>query len=404
MRVGGVQPPTHMNEIAVSGPLGPLFTWFDRVLVPPLRRFGELPAMVAIREVLPISFAGLLAGAAVMFWFIHADTLGGRFFTTLIAGFGTMSATLVALLSFRFARLVAAPVALAAITACTIFALSLPQPYGRDLIVLAKDLGPSGLLLAIVIALVTVGAIDYAHKRANVAGGVFAATLLVAIALGLFLLHVSLASGIAALMRPLGTLGDSFPAFLLIVIVETLLWSAGIHGPALLAGVITPVYLALQVENMHAQAAHTPLPHIVTVSLFLFVFPGGAGATLPLLAMLMRSTSERARKVAWTAALPAIFNINEPVLLGLPIVMNPILVVPLVVAPAVLACVTYAAVALGMVARPSLYIPSSVPGPIAVFLATGDWRAVVLLLVNIALSAVIYYPFFRAYEVSVKRA
>lgn len=391
-----------MNEITVSGPLGPLFTWFDRRLVPPLRRFGETPAMVAIRYALPLSFGGLIAGVLAMFWFIHAPTFGARIFPTLIAGFGAMSVTLVVILTYRFARSVDVYAPLAVGVAGAIFALSFPQPYGRDPIALATRLGPSGLLLAIVVALTSVGLLDFARKRGGNAALVGAAFALVAVAAALFAAHVSLASGIAALMFPLGTLGDSFPAFLLIVIVETLLWSAGIHGPALLAGVITPVYLALQVANMHAHAAHEPLPHIVTTSLFLFVFPGGAGGTLPLVLMLLRSANEKNRKVAWAALVPALFNINEPILLGLPIVMNPILVVPLVVAPTVLATITYAAVALNFVDRPFLYVPSSIPGPIAVFIATGDWRAVALLFGNIAIAGAIWFPFFRAYEASVK--
>jgi PTS system cellobiose-specific IIC component len=79
-------------------------------------------------------------------------------------------------------------------------------------------------------------------------------------------------------------------------------------------------------------------------------------------------------------------------------VLNPSLAVPFVVTPAVLSVVSYFAVADGLVARPALYIPSSVPAFVNVFLATKDWRACVLVLVNVAIGAAIYAPFVAAYE------
>ena len=201
-----------------------------------------------------------------------------------------------------------------------------------------------------------------------------------------------------ALLRPLGFLGDTYLALMLITIVEMLLWTGGVHGPALLAGIVTPVYLVLQQQNAAAYYDHAPLPHIVVVSLFLFVFPGGAGATLPLVFMLFFSRVERLRKVARYTLLPSIFNINEPLLFGLPLVLNPFLAVPFVVAPAVLASVTFAAVRWGLVSRPAFYYPSSIPSLLSTYLATLDWRAVILVAVNIAIAGAIYFPFMRAYE------
>jgi PTS system cellobiose-specific IIC component len=200
------------------------------------------------------------------------------------------------------------------------------------------------------------------------------------------------------LLAPLGRLGDSLAALLTITFVETALWIVGIHGPALLAAVVLPVYLGLQAQNTDAFAHHLPLPHIVTVSLFLFVFPGGAGATLPLVLLLLRSRVRRVRNVAFAALVPAIFNANEPLMFGLPLVLNPVLAPPFILVPAVLALVTYAAVDHGLVARPALYVPSSVPTLASVYIATKDWRACVLVLVNVLLGLVLYAPFVAVYE------
>ncbi len=203
---------------------------------------------------------------------------------------------------------------------------------------------------------------------------------------------------VKAALAPLAHLGDSYPALLAIVFVETALWCVGIHGPALLAGVVTPVYLSLQAENTHAFAAHQPLPHIVVVSLFLFVFPGGAGATLPLAALLARSKIPRLHRIG-RATLPfALINANEPLLFTLPIVANPFLALPFIGIPMLLASITYAAITAGWVARAAFYVPSSIPAPLSVYLATLDWRAPILLLVNLLVATLLWLPAVRAYE------
>ncbi len=134
------------------------------------------------------------------------------------------------------------------------------------------------------------------------------------------------------------------------------------------------------------------------MSLFLFVFPGGAGATLPLAGLLAISRVPRLRTIGRVTILPAFFNTNEPLLFGVPVVFNPFLIPPFVIVPVLLATVTYAAVALNLVGRPIYYVPSSIPTLLSTFLATLDWRAVILAIANIAIATLVYLPFVRAYE------
>ncbi len=211
-------------------------------------------------------------------------------------------------------------------------------------------------------------------------------------------MHVSLSGAIATAMHPIARLGDSYLALVAIVAIETILWTAGVHGPAMLAAIVTPVYLTMQMQNTHAFTVHAPLPYVVVVSLFLFVFPGGAGATLPLAGLLAISKVARLRRVGRATLIPALFNLNEPLLFAAPVVFNPHLVLPFVAAPLVLATITYAAVATGLVARAAFYVPSSVPTFVSTYLATQDLRAIALAAVNIAVATIIWYPFVRAYE------
>jgi PTS system cellobiose-specific IIC component len=381
------------------------FLAFEARAVPVMRRLGELPFVLAVREGLPWSFIGLAAAFVTILAFQlstgapHTTSLGLRLASALLPAFGVMAAALVVVLPLRLAK--AARYGAAPLLAGSIggFALALPRPFGPNPIAYLRYLGASGLFIAI-LACGVAGAWIALMRRARVPLADYAgAALGIATFAVLSALHLSLPAGIAAAMEPIARLGDTYLALMVIVAIETILWTAGVHGPAMLAAIVTPVYLTMQMQNTHAFTVHTPLPYIVVVSLFLFVFPGGAGATLPLAGLLAISHVPRLRRVGRATFLPALFNLNEPLLFAAPVVFNPHLVLPFVGAPLVLATITYAAVATGLVSRAAFYIPSSVPTFISTYLATGeDLRAIALAAVNIALATVIWYPFVRAYE------
>lgn len=360
---------------------------------------AESPEMRAIGRALPLSFIGLGVGLAVFMALQHGGTLLSRFSHSFGAAFGAMSTVLVILLAYDLAARRSVPPLLAAVVAGSAFFLSLPYSQATSIASLAQAVGSSGLFLAIGLALLSVTALRFGRRYLGArAGYSLAAASLVAGAAALAAYGVSLTGLLNAAIAPLGDLGDSLSALLIITLIETVLWSFGIHGPALLAAVVVPVYMNLQLQNTEALAHNQPLPHIVTVSTFLFVFPGGAGATFPLVLLLARSAARRVRNVAFAALLPSLANANEPLMFGLPLVLNPVLGVPFVVTPLVLGVVSWFAISLGWVARPAYYVPSSIPLPFGAFLATKDWRAAVLVLVNVALGAAIYAPFVAIYE------
>lgn len=370
-----------------------------------MRRLGEFPFVLAVRDALPWSFIGLAAAFAVILGielragFPNQEPLGLRLASALLPAFGVMAAALVAVLPFRLAaasgyRLL--PLLLGSVGG---FALSLPRPIGGDAIAYLRAFGPSGLFIAILACGVTAAWIAASRRIVSQpAADYLGAALGIATFAALAMLHVSLPAAITAALHPIARLGDTYLALMIIVVIETVLWTAGVHGPAMLAAVITPVYLTMQMQNTHAFTQHAPMPYIVVVSLFLFVFPGGAGATLPLAALLAISKVPRLRRVGRATIVPALFNFNEPLLFAAPVVFNPHLVLPFIGAPLVLATLTYVAVATGLVARAAFYVPSSVPTFVSTYLATQDLRAVALVAVNIAVATAIWYPFVRAYE------
>jgi cellobiose PTS system EIIC component len=376
-----------------------------------MRRLGELPFVVAVRDALPWSFIGLAAAfVAILAVQLRAGTLHGaplglRLAAALLPAFGVMAMVLVVVLPLRLARAAgfgAGPLLLGSVAG---FALALPRPLGPDPIAYLRFFGASGLFVAILACAVTGVWIALARRLSRAPLAQYAGALLGIATFGaLTLLHLSLPAAIAAALHPIARLGDTYVALIVIVAIETLLWTAGVHGPAMLAAIVTPVYLTMQMQNTHAFTLHAPLPYIVVVSLFLFVFPGGAGATLPLAALLAISHVPRLRRVGRATLLPALFNLNEPLLFAAPVVFNPHLVLPFVAAPLVLATVTYGAVASGLVSRAAFYVPSSVPTFVSTYVATQDLRAIALAAFNIALATAIWYPFVRAYERHLSRA
>jgi cellobiose PTS system EIIC component len=361
--------------------------------------------MVAVREALPWSFIGLAAAFVAIFAAqlrsaapAHVP-LGLRLASALLPAFGVMAIALVIVLPLRLARVARygmAPLLLGSIGG---FALALPRPFGPDAIAYLRFFGVSGLFVAILACAVAGGWIAVARRLSRAPLAQYAGAFLAIVTFALLLpLHLSLPAAIAAAMHPIARLGDTYLALIAIVAIETLLWTAGVHGPAMLAAIVTPVYLTMQMQNTHAFTLHAPLPYIVVVSLFLFVFPGGAGATLPLAVLLALSRVPRLRRVGRATVLPSLFNLNEPLLFAAPVVFNPHLVLPFIGAPLVLATVTYLAVATGFVSRAAFYVPSSVPTLLSTYLATQDVRAVGLALINIGVATAIWYPFVRVYE------
>jgi cellobiose-specific phosphotransferase system component IIC len=391
-----------------------LIARFERAISPSAQRFAEAPPTQALRVTLPLAFGVVVLYLVALL--LHAPFRGWAHVSELIRqrmpdAFALASVVMVLALSYTLAgrlRYARAPLMAAALAA---FVLALPHDAVDAVVTFARTrgasglgafattLGASGLFTAIVVCLATAGAIGLGRRRYGVAAG-GAAGVLAALLVsgGFFTLGVSLAGALSAALAPLGTLGDSFVALALITAIEAALWVVGIHGPALLAAIVLPVYYQLQFQNTDAHLHQAPIPHIVAVSTFMFVFPGGSGATLPLVVLMLRSRLSRLRRLAYASVVPAIFSINEPVIFGLPIAYNPVLAVPFVAAPVALACTTYAAMALGLVGRPVLFIPATFPAFMNAFLTTLDWRACVLVAVNLVVSGAIWLPFLRVYE------
>jgi PTS system cellobiose-specific IIC component len=159
--------------------------------------------------------------------------------------------------------------------------------------------------------------------------------------------------------------------------------------------------LPFWMTTLTANAANPVSAHgIVTEPFFhMFTHLGGSGATWPLVIYMLRSRSSQLRTVGKVALGPAIFNINEPVTFGVPMALNPLMMIPFILVPMVIVTINYLAFSLGLVHVPVVMQPFTVPVGIGGFIATGgDIRGSLLQAVNLAISALLYYPFFKAWE------
>lgn len=198
--------------------------------------------------------------------------------------------------------------------------------------------------------------------------------------------------------------GDNVLSVIVPILLITIVWIFGIHGMIIATPILYPFWYDNLNANINAAATGAAIPHFMTEQFFQwFVWIGGAGATLSL-AFLMAfvGKSDFCKKMGRFTFIPGIFNINEPLIFGTPIVMNPFFAIPFILAPIVMGLTTYFAMGVfHIVASPIAIVPWTLPAPLGALMATGfDWRAAVLAIVNIIIAGLIYYPFFKAFDKS----
>lgn len=205
---------------------------------------------------------------------------------------------------------------------------------------------------------------------------------------------------IMAIFEPLISAADSLPAVLIAVLIAHLLWFAGIHGAVIVSGLLQAFWLTNVGLNQTALATGQPIEHIFMEGFWnFFVLLGGSGSTLGLVILYMRSRSAHLRSIGKISFVPSVFNINEPVIFGTPLVMNPTFFIPFITAPVLNAVIAYTVLKLDIVSKGISLVPWTAPAPIGAAWLTGwDWRAPILMILLAILSTIIYYPFFKMYE------
>ena len=202
-------------------------------------------------------------------------------------------------------------------------------------------------------------------------------------------------------LRPLIVASDTLMAVLISLFLCNLLWFVGIHGALIITGIMNPFWLTYLFENQRALAAgEAVLPHIYLQGFWdFYLLIGGIGSTLPLVFMAMRSRSRQLKSVGKIGLLPSLFNINEPILFGFPVIMNPVFLLPFVFVPLINACIAWYLTQLGVLDRAVAMLPWSMPSPLgAAWSANGSWKNMCMCLFAFFNAWMLYRPFFKVHE------
>ena len=199
------------------------------------------------------------------------------------------------------------------------------------------------------------------------------------------------------LQQPLLVLGNTLGAVLVAMGFQHFFWFFGINGGSIVGSIMQPILTPLSMENLSAFQAGTALPNVINQQFYdLFTTFGGAGSTLSMLiAMIIVCRSQRIKNLSKISIVPALFGINEPVIFGLPVVLNPTILIPFLLTPLINILISYFTMVSGLVPFTSgVSIPWTTPVIISGFLTTG-WKGALLQLILVILGVFIYMPFVK---------
>lgn len=202
------------------------------------------------------------------------------------------------------------------------------------------------------------------------------------------------------LLSPLFTAAETYPGLILIQAATAFFWFIGVHGPSIVQPGIDPIRLANQAENLQVLLAGGHPAHSLTFNMSLVGEFGGTGATfiVPLLLVLFMK-SKQLKAVGKASIVPVAFAVNEPLLFGAPMILNPYMLIPFVTAGCVNVSVAKFFIDNVGMNGFSFVVPWATPAPIGIFITTNfQLIALVFVAIIILLDAIIYLPFLKAYD------
>lgn len=364
-------------------------------------------------SLLPLAIANLL-GSGPVYDFLNAHmsvlTYAGMFTTDMLSIYAAMFIAIALAKSYGICGNLTGATAI--MVHLILSGLSIEG--GMDI----SYLGASGLFNCIVSAILSVEVTRILKKKniiiklpdsvPSMVGESFAALipLIVNAVIAIAIANISLAASgkvfpafIMSILAPAISTMDTLPALLLVIFLTQFLWFFGLHGPSITSAVWASFAIAYEAENMANYAAGLPVEHVFTFGMYYGVLQiGGSGLTIGLVLMMMRSKAKSLKSIGTVGIVPSIFGINEPIIFGAPIILNPFLFIPFVFGPLVITVISYLSMTSGLVGKPIAGPPGFLPPGVGAFLMTLDWKCVVLVFVNLIIMTIFYYPFFKMME------
>lgn len=395
--------------------------FMNRYLIPVLARVGEEKHLRGIRNgivmTIPFTIAGsiflILSSLPIPGWEKLMESYSNQLLVPVNVTFGALSVIAVVGIGYNLAKEYGQDTIMGALMSLVGFFILQINP--EDFTINSEMFGSEGLFTAIIVALFCIEVQKYFLKKnliiklpENVPPAIansFVALIPVTFFLTILwliriILNFDLTAFINMLFQPVVFALNTLPGILVYMFFVCLLWTVGIHGDSVMSAVGAPIFMQYLAENAQAFIAGQPIPYITADGFIsLFVNIGGTGATLALVFLMLRSKDEGFKALGRISLPPGIFEINEPVTFGFPIVFNPLMMIPYVMVPMVLTISTYVLMAMDIIGRPVAAVPWTMPPIIGPYFVTGgDWRAAVWSAVQIVIAVIVYYPFFKASE------
>ncbi|WP_238883050.1 PTS sugar transporter subunit IIC [Clostridium sp. YIM B02551] len=394
--------------------------FFEAKLIPPLVKVGNQRHLVAVRNGLAITIPFIIVGSIFLIignlpfdWW--PDFIGGyadKLNVVVNSSFGVLGVLATLGIGYNLAKTYKLdPITGAVISFFGFLITQITPEFALD----TSKFGAEGLFTAILVSIFAVETLKFFVKRdiviklpagvpPAVGNSFIALTPALAVGIVLWIIRVMLGfdvtSFITWIFSPIVFALNTLPGILVYSALVTLLWSAGVHGDMALEGIADPIFLQFLTVNTAAFAAHKEIPYVTASGFYsLFVNVGGTGATLSLVILMLGSKSKLYKSLGKVAFPSACFEINEPIIFGFPVVLNPLVIVPFTLVPLVLTTLSYILMSLNIIGRPVALVPWTMPPIIGPFIATGgDWKAGVWSALEMIIAACIYYPFFKNAE------
>lgn len=403
-----------------------IMDWLENKFAPAMSKITQNPWVSALSgsmmKILPIIMTGSLIFFYNVFrsWIPALPDLGGVLqftfqLTSLILTFLVANQLMEKLGHTRY-------VLNAGLTAIIVFLIAIKPTISDDGIFSVEfgRFGPTGMFVALVVG-VLVSVVYHFYAKLHILEDSVTIPdfvcewinqilpMFICVLLGTIIsnnLNVDMYQVISAVFSPLEHLGRTLPGLIIMMMAISFLYSMGI-STWFLGTFTTPILMAGTAANLAQVAAGQTATNIVcyeTIYLLSLMTLGGQGCTLTLNVHMLLSKSKRLKSLGKVCIGPSIFNINEPVVFGAPIVFNPILMLPMWINTLVSAVIIWFVMSWGWLAVPAASVTTGqIPAPIGYIIVTGDWRAIIFWVLIFVVTFLIWKPFFKVYEKQVMK-
>jgi PTS system cellobiose-specific IIC component len=386
-----------------------------------LTALSDNPYLAAIRagmvSVVPLTIIGglfmVFANLPLPGWEARIERFLPLLQVPVTATFGLLAVFVCFAIGYDFGKQLKQEAIVSASMATLVFLLI--QVEMKDQTLNMSGLGSQGLFTAILVALITVRVQKFFTDQnlvvrlpESVPAIVYESFLslspmfflIVTFWILRFVLGVDINAWVQIAFKPLVFTLNTLPGILVYAFAVTLLWSIGINGDNTMDAVVAPVFLQYLAANVEAISHGQPAPYITALGFFTtYVNVGGTGATIALALIMLNSKEPGFRKVSRLSLPTQIFQINEPIFFGFPIVLNPIFMVPYILNALLLTAGSYLLMHWHILQKPFVSVPWTTPPIIGHYLVSGgDWKAAVWGALSILIAMAVYYPFAKAAE------